>query len=104
MLEIDGQPWFVAMDICRCLGLASHPSTGYAQHLRKLSNEEVAPSSVVGSKLGKGMHAAKLISESGLYKLVMRSDKPAARKFQDWVTRSRLATLDVLPTIRKAEA
>ncbi|WP_452030449.1 BRO-N domain-containing protein [Azospirillum palustre] len=36
-----------------------------------------------------------LISESGLYKLVMRSDKPEARKFQDWVTR------DVLPAIRK---
>nr|WP_320143399.1 BRO family protein [uncultured Cohaesibacter sp.] len=36
-----------------------------------------------------------LISESGLYKLVMRSDKPEARTFQDWVTR------DVLPAIRK---
>ncbi|WP_425292724.1 BRO-N domain-containing protein [Agrobacterium tumefaciens] len=36
-----------------------------------------------------------MISESGLYKLIMRSDKPEARKFQDWVTR------DVLPAIRK---
>ncbi len=35
------------------------------------------------------------VSESGLYKLIMRSDKPAARAFQDWVTR------DVLPAIRK---
>ena len=36
-----------------------------------------------------------IIAESGLYKLVMRSDKSEARKFQDWVTR------DVLPAIRK---
>lgn len=36
-----------------------------------------------------------LISESGLYKLIMRSDKPEAKAFQDWVTR------DVLPAIRK---
>lgn len=43
---------------------------------------------------GKG-HSGNLISESGLYKLVMRSDKPAAREFQDWVTRT------VLPAIRK---
>ena len=35
------------------------------------------------------------VSESGLYRLVLRSDKPAARTFQDWVTR------DVLPAIRK---
>jgi prophage antirepressor-like protein len=38
---------------------------------------------------------ANCISESGLYKLIMRSDKPEARAFQDWVTR------DVLPAIRK---
>ncbi|MBU0563104.1 MAG: hypothetical protein KJ890_06170 [Gammaproteobacteria bacterium] len=37
----------------------------------------------------------KLISESGLYKLILRSDNPQARLFQDWVTR------DVLPAIRK---
>lgn len=39
--------------------------------------------------------AITLISESGLYKLIMRSDKPAAREFQDWVTHV------VLPAIRK---
>ena len=41
------------------------------------------------------MYRATLVSESGLYKLVMRSDKPLAKPFQDWVTR------DVLPAIRK---
>jgi prophage antirepressor-like protein len=36
-----------------------------------------------------------IVSESGLYKLIMRFDKPEARSFQDWVTR------DILPAIRK---
>ena len=40
-------------------------------------------------------HGLKLISESGLYKYIMRSDKPEARAFQDWITR------EVLPAIRK---
>ena len=37
----------------------------------------------------------RTVSESGLYKVIMRSDKPEAREFQDWVTQS------VLPAIRK---
>lgn len=40
-------------------------------------------------------HTPIIISESGLYKLVMRSDKPEAKAFQDWVTKV------VLPAIRK---
>lgn len=92
----NGQPWFIAADACRCLGLMQHPKHGYSQHFRKLADDEIIPTSAVGKTLeGPGMHNARLISESGLYKLIMRSDKPAARKFQDWVTR------DVLPAIRK---
>lgn len=52
--------------------------------------------SEVGVRMaGTGMQNARCIAESGLYKLIMRSDKPEARQFQDWVTR------DVLPAIRK---
>lgn len=46
-------------------------------------------------QIQKGFRSVSLISESGLYKLVMRSNKPEARAFQDWVTR------EVLPAIRK---
>lgn len=46
------------------------------------------------SDLGSG-RLVNLISESGLYKLVMRSEKPQAKAFQDWVKK------DVLPAIRK---
>ena len=42
-----------------------------------------------------GVRSQRIISESGLYKLIMRSDKPQAREFQDWVTK------EVLPSIRK---
>lgn len=45
-----------------------------------------------GSTIGKKVN---LISKSGFYKLVMRSEKPRARAFHDWSSR------DVLPTIRK---
>lgn len=65
--------------------------------LQKLKGKEVG-FNPIEIKLSDGRSRSqvmKVISESGLYKLVMRSDKPQAKKFQDWVTR------DVLPTIRK---
>lgn len=43
---------------------------------------------------GSSWHT-NLISESGLYKFITRSDKPEAKPFQEWVTR------DVLPALRK---
>ncbi len=89
VIEINGAPWFVAADVCRCLGL---PNTTMA--VRSLSADEKRSLSRIEVGLSPGA-AVNLITESGLYKLVMRSDKPQARKFQDWVTR------DVLPAIRK---
>lgn len=66
-------------------------------HMKKVANDERRvlkasdlPKSVLGSA-----PSITVVSESGLYKLIMRSDKPEARRFQDWVTR------DVLPAIRK---
>ena len=49
---------------------------------------------LISGKLG-GSPTMTAITESGLYKLIMRSDKAEARAFQDWVTR------EVLPSIRK---
>ncbi|WP_319237465.1 BRO family protein [uncultured Propionivibrio sp.] len=78
---------------------------GYAsQHTKKLDKSEVE---VIGcdsrissmrdylSLFDRQAPTATLISESGLYKLIMRSDKPGAKPFQDWVTKV------VLPAIRK---
>lgn len=101
MVEIDGQPWFVAADVCRILGIGwdktnkVYAPSRIAKHLNEDEN--------ASNRIANPKQNMLIISESGLYKLIIRSDKPAARAFQDWVTRSRLATLDVLLAIRKAE-
>lgn len=87
---IDGQPWFVARDICAVLGF-KHLGSSMSNHLAPLGSDEK-------QRAPKNLSLARrplIISESGLYKLVMRSDKAEARALQDWVTR------DVLPAIRK---
>lgn len=96
VVQINDKPWFVAVDVCRALGLAPHPAGGFGHHLGALGADEVTPTSDLGVTLpGKGMRSSRAVAESGLYKLILRSDKPEARAFQDWVTR------EVLPAIRK---
>lgn len=92
-MDIDGAPWFVAADVCRCLALPNL-ERGVFQHLVRLAADEKRKATH-SSSMGMRGSAPTLISESGMYRLVMRSDKPEARAFQDWVTR------DVLPAIRK---
>lgn len=93
VIEQNGQPWFVAMDVCRAIGYAVKPNgdVNVYNALYPLNADEVITYRISGNR----GTAAKLISESGLYKLALRSDKPEARAFQDWVTRI------VLPAIRK---
>jgi prophage antirepressor-like protein len=87
VVEIDGEPWFVGMDVINLLNL-------YPSEYRRLDDDQKSylRRSHLGLAPGKD---AVVVSESGLYKLVMRSDKAEARDFQDWVTRT------VLPAIRK---
>ena len=96
VVEIAGEPWFVAVDVCRAIGayVRQNGEVQTANALRPLSSDEVRvpPNPISGSR---GPRSAKVISESGLYKLVMRSDKKEAKQFQEWVTR------EVLPSIRK---
>ncbi|MBW6398654.1 hypothetical protein KPL78_12385 [Roseomonas sp. HJA6] len=89
-------PWFVAADVCAVLGMDTIQGThkwlvGIAADEKRLATTATDPQIFRGSKA----RSATLLSESGLYKLIMRSDKPEARPFQNWVTR------DVLPAIRK---
>lgn len=90
VVPLEGSPWFLALDTARALDLKTN-SGGVEHHLRKLGADEkrlVTPQQVRGIR-----NKAYAISESGLYKLIMRSDKPQAHAFQEWVTR------EVLPTI-----
>lgn len=88
--RIDGQPWFVASDFCKVLGL-----TNVTQATKALDQNEVRKLNQIAFALGRGGKDIPVISESGLYKLALRSDKPDAKPFQDWVTKV------VLPAIRK---
>lgn len=83
-----GEPWFVAKDACDILGIDTN-------HLREaLDDDEITNlrNSEVWNQPGR---APLIISEPGLYKLIMRSRKPEAKEFQRWVTH------EVLPAIRK---
>ena len=86
-LAIDGEPWFVAKDVCDALGIATN-------HLREegrgLDDDEVMN---LPNWEGKGV-APLIITEAGLYSLILRSRKPETKRFKRWVTH------DVLPTIR----
>ena len=83
----DGEPWWVAKDVCDVLDL-SNPS----ESLKALDEDELTSETLRSGGQGREM---RLISESGVYTLVMRSNKPEAKRFRKWVTS------EVLPTIRK---
>lgn len=85
----NGEPWFVAKDVCGVLGLVNP-----TEALRALDDDEKNTLRITEG-IRRGNPEINIISESGLYKLVMRSRKPAAKKFVKWVTS------EVLPAIRR---
>lgn len=88
LTDQDNAPWFIAKDICDVLGTETRDIS------KILDDDEF--SNVDSIHIAQnGGRAPLIVSESGFYKLVMRSRKPVAKEFQRWVTR------DVLPSIRK---
>ncbi|WP_276851051.1 BRO-N domain-containing protein [Enterobacter oligotrophicus] len=90
---IDGNPWFVAADVCKALAL-SNPTKA----IKSLDDDEVALTSIQG--LSRGNDLANVVNESGLYTLILRcrdAVKPGtlAHGFRKWVTN------EVLPAIRQ---
>lgn len=84
----------MAADAARALCLNSAVTgRGVGHYLSRLQTTERDTVQLLDGK--RGNPNTIVITESGLYKLIMRSDKPEARKFQDWVTQ------EVLPAIRK---
>lgn len=84
-----GEPWFVAKDVCDILELSN-----VTEALRSLDDNEKS-NFRISEVAQNGGRAPLIISEPGLYKLIMRSRKPEAKEFQRWVTH------EVLPQIRK---
>lgn len=87
VVTVDGEPWFVANDVARVLELENpRPS------LALLDDDERGVHTI---DTPGGQQSVTIISESGLYSLVLRSRRPEAREFKRWITR------EVLPAIRK---
>lgn len=87
-IECNGEPWFVAADVCRALGLDQVSNT-----IKRLDDDEKALISIKG--ISRGNDSVSIVNEPGLYSLVLGSRKPEARAFKRWVTH------EIIPTIRK---
>lgn len=87
-MDISGEPWFVLKDVCDVLGLSTP-----ARVAERLDSDEVSQAHLIDS-VGRSQEMT-IISESGLYNVILRSDKPEAKPFRKWVTAV------VLPSIRK---
>lgn len=90
-MELRGEPWFVASDVCRALGLEQTHKA-----LNRLDEDEVGR----GIKIPHPQSPEKtievsLVNEPGLYSLVLASRKPEAKAFKRWITH------EVIPSIRK---
>lgn len=83
----NGEPFFVARDVCDALGLDN-----LGEAIKGLDEEDLTSLKLMSGGQTREM---KLVNESGLYTLILKSKKEEARAFKRWVT------TEVLPSIRK---
>lgn len=86
-IQKDGEPWFVLKDVCAVLGISKYRDTAARLDADERGSVELDTPG--------GMQNMTIINESGLYNVILRSDKPEAKPFRKWVT------AEVLPSIRK---
>lgn len=86
-VQVNGEPWFVLSDVCKVLEISNSRNIS-----SRLEQDEKGVTLV--DTLG-GAQQMTIINESGLYTVILRSDKPQAKPFRKWVTS------EVLPSIRK---
>jgi len=82
---IENEPWFVLKDVCKVLDLGNTTMTA-----ERLDEDEKATFSQIECLRNDTI----FVNESGLYSVILRSDKPQAKPFRKWVTS------EVLPSIR----
>lgn len=89
---INGEPWFVAVDVCRALEI-----TNPTKATRGLDEDEKMTLTIGSGHSGQrgGAQFLSIVSEPGLYALVFKSRKPEAKAFKRWITH------EVIPLIRK---
>ena len=86
-VEINGEPWFVLKDVCAVLGIGNSRMV-----FDRLDSDEKGVSQI---DTPGGLQNVNIVNESGLYNVILRSDKSEAKLFRKWVTS------EVLPSIRK---
>lgn len=89
-VQKDGEPWFVLKDAASILGIENHKDL-----LKRLDADEVGRLNLPHPQNPSRDIEMTCVNESGLYSVILRSDKPEAKPFRKWVTS------EVLPTIRK---
>jgi prophage antirepressor-like protein len=89
-VAIDGEPWFVLKDVCEILSIENHKDVA-----KRLDADEVGRFSLPHPQSPEKQIDMVCVNESGLYHIIIRSDKPVAKPFRKWIT------ADVLPTMRK---
>ena len=120
VIEKNGAPWFIAKDVCDVLGINNsrqalrlldkddlmsfqmtsggqkREMNGVSEAIKPLDDDEISELSFSEDRKNKVIpRCLKIISESGLYTLIMRSNKPDAKKFRKWITS------EVIPSIHK---
>lgn len=90
LVEIEGEPWFVATDVCGALEVKNA-----SQALTRLDEDEKMTTLISNEGAATGKSQMAFVNESGLYSLVLGSRKPEAKAFKRWITH------DVIPTIHK---
>lgn len=85
VIDIDGEPWFVLKDLTSILGIKQFRVDRLDEDM--IQNQ---PLQTAG-----GLQSMHIVSESGMYEVIIRSDSPHAKPFRRWVT------TEVLPSIRK---
>lgn len=88
VITIDGEPWFVLADLCAVLDI-----TNVGNVSDRIDAVNIRRADVQNTR-GQ-MRSTTVVSEAGMYEVVIRSDKPEAVTFRRWITS------DVLPQIRK---
>lgn len=89
-LARDGEPWFVAADVCGALEIGN-PS----QAISRLDEDERFTTLISNEGAASGKSQMSFVNEPGLYSLVLGSRKPEAKAFKRWITH------EVIPTIRR---
>ncbi|MCR4759923.1 MAG: phage antirepressor KilAC domain-containing protein [Oscillospiraceae bacterium] len=92
-VEVNGEPWWVLKDVCTVLEIKNHKEVP-----DRLEPDEVGRFDVPHPQNPAKPLEMVFINESGLYSVILRSDKPQAKPFRKWVTS------EVLPSIRKTGA